>query len=92
MFTSEIIKNRAKDLGAHGCGIANIAKFESAPKGFSPLDVYSKTKSVIVVHKQMPTGAILAENPVPYTHAAYKMCEEMCLICIGIQKIWWAKV
>ncbi len=77
MLTSSILKERAKTLGAHGCGIAGIERFNSAPEGFSPKDIYSKCKSVVVLEKQMPKGAIMAENPVPYTHAAYKMYEEL---------------
>ena len=77
MLTDELIKEKALSLGAHGCGIAGIERFSNAPKGFSPSDVFSKCKSVVVMIKQMPTGSILAENPVPYTHASYKMYEEM---------------
>jgi len=77
MLTAKLIKEHALSLGAHGCGIAGIERFSKAPEGFRPTDVFSKCKSVIVTMKQMPTGSIFAENPVPYTHAAYKMYEEM---------------
>ena len=41
------IKEMAYSLGADICGIASIKRFEHAPKGFHPLDVYSETKSII---------------------------------------------
>lgn len=33
---------------------ANIARFENAPEGFHPKNIFSKCKSVIVFIKQMP--------------------------------------
>ncbi len=78
------IKQRAMELGAHGCGIANIERFDNAPQGFSPKDVFSRCKSVISIFKQMPSGAILAENSIPYTHAAYKMYDELDNISMEI--------
>ncbi|MDY0258019.1 hypothetical protein [Gudongella oleilytica] len=76
-LTSGELKEYALSVGAMGCGIASIDRFVDAPDGFSPTDVYSKCKSVVVMFRQMPTGAILAENPIPYTHAAYQMYEEL---------------
>lgn len=78
------IKQRAMELVAHGCGIANIERFDNAPQGFYPKDVFSRCKSVISIFKQMPSGAILAENPIPYTHAAYKMYDELDNISMEI--------
>jgi len=71
------LKTFATSAGAMGCGVANISRFKNAPEGFSPKDVYSECRSVVVTFRQMPSGAILAENPIPYTHAAYKMYEEI---------------
>ena len=74
---SELIKEAALEFGAHGCGIASIERFKDAPEGFGPKDVFSECRSVIVFIKQMPTDAIFAENPIPYTHVAYKMYEDL---------------
>ncbi|MFA6075791.1 MAG: epoxyqueuosine reductase [Negativicutes bacterium] len=76
-MNTESIKECAIDLGAQDCGVASIDRFVNAPDGYRPTDVYSQCKSVIVFIKQMPTDIILANNPVPYTHAAYKMYDEM---------------
>ena len=76
-MTAEELKEFAKSAGAMGCGIAGVDRFVEAPEGFRPTDIFSRCKSVVVLFRQMPTGSILAENPVPYTHAAYKMYEEL---------------
>ena len=83
-LSSPELKNFAMSVGAMGCGIAGMDRFEQAPAGFSPKDVYSQCRSVVVTFRQMPIGAILAENPVPYTHAAYKMYEEMDRLSMDI--------
>jgi epoxyqueuosine reductase len=70
MLSSGEIKSFALDLGADKCGIATTNRFSSAPEGFNPTDVYSKCKSVVVFLKRMPPEVIMAENPVPYSHAA----------------------
>ncbi|MDL2259035.1 epoxyqueuosine reductase [Eubacteriales bacterium OttesenSCG-928-K08] len=76
-MTANELKAYAHSAGAMGCGVASIDRFGSAPEGFRPTDIFSKCQSVVVTFRQMPAGAILAENPIPYTHAAYKMYEEM---------------
>jgi epoxyqueuosine reductase len=84
MYSTTDIKEIARTLGADACGIANIERFSNAPKGFNPVDVYDKCKSVIVFLKQMPSEAIMANNPVPYTHAAYQLYSELDRIGINL--------
>ncbi len=76
-MTSNEIKEFALRTGAEKCGIAGIARYTEAPKGFHPTDIYKESQSVIVFLKQMPTENILASNPVPYSHAAYLMYAEL---------------
>jgi len=38
---------------------ANIARFENAPEGFHPQNIFSKCKSVIVFIKQMPVVLLM---------------------------------
>lgn len=68
-YKSRKIKEIAADLGADLCGIASPDKFNNAPKGHHPLDIYPDCKSVIVFAKRVPHGSIHAENCIPYTHA-----------------------
>lgn len=76
-LTAKELKEFAKSAGAHGCGIASPDCFTAAPKGFSPTDVFSGCRSVVVMFRTFPAGSILAENPIPYTHGAYKLYEEL---------------
>lgn len=62
------IKNMAYRRGADLCGIASVERFRNAPKGFNPLDIYSKCRSVIVFARRIPHESLYAENCVPYTH------------------------
>jgi len=71
------LKEYAYAAGAMGCGISSVNRFEEAPEGFRPTDIFSKCKSIVVMFRQMPAGAMLAENPIPYTHAAYMMYAEL---------------
>ncbi|MEN2776817.1 hypothetical protein ABCY62_17510 [Acetivibrio clariflavus] len=43
------IKELAYQLGADVCGVGSIDRFENAPTGFSPLDLFDKCKSVIAL-------------------------------------------
>ena len=62
-----IIKQIAFDRGADLCGIAPVERFDGAPAGFHPRDIYSRTASVLVFAKRVPAGALYAENCIPYT-------------------------
>lgn len=84
MYSSTDIKEIAKMLGADACEIANIERFSNSPTGFNPADVYEKCKSVIVFLKSMPSEAIMAKNPVPYTHAAYLIYSELDRIGLSL--------
>ncbi|OHD54984.1 MAG: (Fe-S)-binding protein [Spirochaetes bacterium GWF1_51_8] len=66
------LKNRIKDaafkLGADLCGIASAESFSEAPEGFRPGDIYSKSRSVAVLAKRIPSENLFAESTVPYTN------------------------
>lgn len=62
------IKEIANNLGADLCGITSPDRFNDAPKGHHPLDIYPDCKSVIVFAKRVPRGSIYAESCIPYTH------------------------
>lgn len=67
-----IIQNDIKQIviknGADLFGIASVDRFDAAPKGFHPVDIYKKTKSVIVFAKRIPSETLYAESCVPFTH------------------------
>jgi epoxyqueuosine reductase len=90
MLTSAEIKLKAIALGADRCGIAGTERFNGAPGGFHPHDIYSKSKSVVVFLKRMPADAINAENPVVYSHSAhtlYSLLDTIALnLCLVLEK------
>jgi len=64
MLAAESIKTIVLEAGADQCGIASTERFDDAPDGFHPCDVYSKCKSLVVFKKQIPPEGINAENPI----------------------------
>jgi epoxyqueuosine reductase QueG len=66
-ITTNWVKDRASDLGADLCGIANVKNFSGAPEGFHPRNVLPGCQSVIVVAKRFLSSAISARSTVPYT-------------------------
>ncbi|HPI86703.1 MAG TPA: hypothetical protein PLR01_10040 [Bacteroidales bacterium] len=77
MLSAEQIKTLALSLGADRCGIADAARFDDAPKGFQPRDIYSKCHSVIVFLKRLPVEVLRSGNPVVYTHTAGFLYREL---------------
>ena len=71
-MNSNELKNFAKKVGADLCGIAPIERFSDAPKGFSPLDVYPQTKSVIAFAKRIPKTSLYLPTSIPYTVIEYE--------------------
>jgi epoxyqueuosine reductase len=77
MLDAARVKAIVTTLGAQECGLADPSRFESAPAGFRPRDIYPECRSVVVFLKEMPEAVILQENPIPYTHAAYQIYAEL---------------
>lgn len=78
------IKQMAYSLGADICGVASIKRFEDAPEGFHPLDVYSETKSVIVFGKEFSKSLFEANTNAPYTFVKKKLSEMLDNISIEL--------
>jgi epoxyqueuosine reductase len=55
-LTSEMIKNKAKELGLDMVGIANIERYENAPPMMNPKNYFPEAKSVIVTVMRIPRG------------------------------------
>jgi epoxyqueuosine reductase QueG len=69
MTTSVKIKEMARSYGADLCGIAPVERFAKAPNGFHPFDIYSGTKSVIVIAVRESESPFYSRSAVPYTFA-----------------------
>ena len=64
---TEDMKGRVRELGADICGVASIDRFENAPKGFHPIDVFPDCRSVLVFGIRFPAGSLKAATNSPYT-------------------------
>jgi epoxyqueuosine reductase len=71
------VKQLAASLGADLCGIAPVNRFDIAPAGFRPVDIYKRTKSVIVFAKRLPTEILFAESCIPYTQVNALIAQEV---------------
>ena len=90
-LASREVKEIAIQLGAEECGIARIERFSGAPRGFHPADIYQECRSVAVLLKSMPGEIIMANNPIPYTHAAYLMYAELDRIGMSMCRAPWRR-
>ncbi len=63
------VKDIFLGLGADVCGIAGIDRFDSAPYGFHPRDLYAACNSVIVFAKHMPKGLSAVSPRIIYNKA-----------------------
>jgi epoxyqueuosine reductase len=65
-MNSIALKNEARTLGAVLCGIAPVERFNHAPKGFGPTDLYPETRSVIAFALPVPSGSLYLSSTIPY--------------------------
>ncbi len=56
MLTSQMIKEKAAELGIDAIAIGNIERFSKAPKLMSPLTYFPGAKSVIAIAMRIPRG------------------------------------
>jgi epoxyqueuosine reductase len=63
----EKIRQYALARGADLVGFAAAADFAEAPAGFQPQDIMPQARSVVVMARALPAGAVLSANQVVYT-------------------------
>jgi epoxyqueuosine reductase QueG len=69
VISQNVIKQIVIKNGADLVGIAPVDRFSGAPEGFHPVNVYKKTKSVLVFAKRIPAEGLYADSCIPYTHS-----------------------
>lgn len=89
-MNSADVKNIVYAWGADLCGIASVDRFENAPEGYGPLDVFPICKSVISFACRFPVGTLLCKSAVPYTRVRNSITPKMDRIaldlCIELEK------
>ncbi|MFX0039416.1 MAG: epoxyqueuosine reductase [Candidatus Heimdallarchaeota archaeon] len=88
MVDSQSIKERIKDLGAYICGFAPVIRFNAAPKGFHPLDIYKECKTVIAFAIRVPQSPLSANNIVPYSHFGSVVINEVDTLSMKIVRMF----
>ena len=80
------IKGIAYHFGADVCGIGNIDRFENAPEGFSPLDLFEHCKSVIAVGIALPEGLYEVAPRLLYGHFNEEICTALDHLTLKLAK------
>lgn len=81
---SNEVKAMAIKLGADLCGVASVERFEGAPVGHRPQDIYPDCRSVIALAKRIPVGLLYAKSCVPYTHTNRLVNQELDALGIAL--------
>ncbi len=87
MLKAKQIKKIAAKLGADICGIASAGRFNGAPEGYHPKDIYSDAKSVIAFAKRFPVSALSSNSFAPYTVFSDIVREEVSKIALQLSYI-----
>ncbi len=91
MIDSNQVKELLFSLGADLCGIAGIDRFDDAPEGYHPLNVFPACKSVISFGCRFPAGTLLCKSSAPYTRVRNSITPKMDTIaldfCIEMEKL-----
>ncbi len=83
----EKIRNMVLSLGADVCGFAGIERFEDAPEGFHPADIYKDCKSLIVFGLSLPKGLTYVEPRLIYGYFNELACPEIDRIAFKAAKL-----
>jgi len=90
IMTKAELKNLLFSLGAELCGVAPVERFDAAPKGFHPLDVWPQCKTVVAFACRMPTAVLSCHTPAVYTRVRNSAADKMDAIalnaCIELEK------
>ncbi|MGE5296177.1 MAG: 4Fe-4S binding protein [Solirubrobacterales bacterium] len=84
MRIEETIKDLAGNLGADLCGIAPVERFDDAPAGFRPRDVFPQAKSAVVVARRVPEGPFHAVGAIPYTTTCNMILMEVTQMVVSL--------
>lgn len=75
--SKEYLRKIIIDYGAQVCGFAGIERFEDAPSGFHPSDIYSECKSVVAFGVSLPKGLYMVDSRVINEHFNNDICRKV---------------
>lgn len=78
----EHIRKAILNLGADVCGFSHIDRFEEAPRGFHPTDIFEGCRSVIVFGISLPKGLYCVPPRLVYGHFNDATCPEVDRIAL----------
>jgi len=76
MIDSVLVKEKVLRLGADLCHIAPAERFNEAPKGFGPRDIFPDCRSVVVFLSRFPVSSIRCNSFAPYTFVRNMMVKK----------------
>jgi epoxyqueuosine reductase QueG len=82
MDKKEQIRNLILSLGADVCGFARIDRFENAPAGYKPTDIFTDCRSVISFGIALPKGIAKVNPRLIYGHYNDLSCAEVDRIAL----------
>jgi len=89
-MTGACVKELFSSLGADLCGIASVDRFDAAPKGFHPLDVFPECKTVVSFACRFPVAALACKTDVIYTRVRNSLTAKVDAIaldaCIELER------
>lgn len=90
MIDSKQVTELFRRLGADLCGVAGVDRFEDAPKGYHPKDVFPACRSVVSFGCRFPAATLLCSSHVPYTRVRNSITAKMDAMaldfCIEMEK------
>jgi len=81
------VKEMAFGLGAKVCGIAGIDRFQNAPQGFHPRDIFPEASSVIVFGSPFLHGTFIAQSKAPYTMQRNQLLQAMDILALRLSEM-----
>lgn len=89
-MTGTDIKQLFFSLGTDLCGIASLDRFDAAPKGYHPLDVFPQCRSVVSFACRFPAASLSCPTSAVYTRVRNSITARMDAIaldaCISLER------
>lgn len=86
MLEASDVNQKARALGAELVGISPVERFDGAPEGFRPTDVYPDCRSVLVFARRFPSALAFAGNSASYTCHMHSSLGENDVLALNLAR------